>query len=344
MLCSCDLLLIDDSPYFNRAPNQTQYEAAMASILDTSTAMHEYLTNLEGNWQLFDVLAKGLRLYNVKSDNVVEQWFSWCLEQRHLPFSLFLSEFFDKLFQKHCRDKIACDKRKNDLLTAKVSCCLTEVQTLYERGNRYRVSVTDATLGKANVTYLSEIRGKSSSYTVDFDKPISSRCCSDYSEDGWVCAHAYAVIRELKWHQDADKGPKWFYSKDVLGIECFQSTVADMFSEVKSLLGTLPCEMEIENAMRADDLKTIKYATYINNDITSSGKRHLSTGERPNSKKRVQTENKVQCICCHVFFGKKYLNTKGPRGHTQGGAQCLKNKQKYEHRQSMISANVQDES
>jgi hypothetical protein len=314
-----------------RAAHLYEHNEAMAKILQAAPAMHNYLSELEGNWELHKVLFKKLRLYGAKSDNVVEQQFSWCLEERFLPFSLFLPSFFRRLFEKVSNYKTSIEDRAVEVFTARVAADMKKVQSHHDLRRPFKVTITNATEGKVSVVELSS--GKT--FAVHMTNPSMKCSCADYWEYGYPCGHAYAAIQALNWFDT--KGPSWYYSTAVFTSDCFQSAVENMFVDVPSLLGTLPCDADIGQEIERGGLRTnITYAERTIKDVTVSLKRHLSRGEKMGIRKRTNVQKKSKCPLCFTFLGTTYLNKKGEKGHQQGGPQCMKNRKAGGHSMSPI--------
>jgi hypothetical protein len=67
------------------AKTAVKYNAIMSEMERYYPKAHEYLSNLKENWQLYKAIDSNHRLYDSQSTNLVEQSFSWTLEEREYP-------------------------------------------------------------------------------------------------------------------------------------------------------------------------------------------------------------------------------------------------------------------
>jgi hypothetical protein len=81
----------------------------MQKLQAKQEACYNYLSAMTENWQLYKAVQRGNALYGIKSDNLVEQFFSCILEQRfYSPYYLIeavLEKEFAKLQER--RDRAA---------------------------------------------------------------------------------------------------------------------------------------------------------------------------------------------------------------------------------------------
>jgi hypothetical protein len=73
---------------------ENQYHDHMTEMADISEKRREiadYLMQIT-NWQLYQVIARGNVVYEIKSDNIVEGVFSWCKEERALDSACFFTQ------------------------------------------------------------------------------------------------------------------------------------------------------------------------------------------------------------------------------------------------------------
>lgn len=67
------------------AKTAVKYNAIMITMQDRFPKAHAYLASVHENWQLFKAVESDHRLYDSQSSNLVEQSFSWTLEEREYP-------------------------------------------------------------------------------------------------------------------------------------------------------------------------------------------------------------------------------------------------------------------
>ena len=74
--------------YFWRARNaktEASYTAIMTEMQRDKPAAHKYLSEVQENWQLYKAISSNHRLFSTKTSNLVEQAFSYTLEERNNP-------------------------------------------------------------------------------------------------------------------------------------------------------------------------------------------------------------------------------------------------------------------
>lgn len=67
------------------AKTAVKYKAVMATMQERFPKAHAYLSSVNETWQLFKAIDSNYRLYDSQSSNLVEQSFSWTLEEREYP-------------------------------------------------------------------------------------------------------------------------------------------------------------------------------------------------------------------------------------------------------------------
>ena len=60
--------------------------------------MHKYLTEAD-RWQLYLAIESGHMLYDWKIDNIVEQIFAWCRDERFMNPYMFIKKFVARIFE-----------------------------------------------------------------------------------------------------------------------------------------------------------------------------------------------------------------------------------------------------
>lgn len=67
------------------AKTLVKHNEVMTKLNNDWPKAYAYLETIEDNWQLFKVVESGRRLYDIQTQNMVEQVFAWTLDQRHYP-------------------------------------------------------------------------------------------------------------------------------------------------------------------------------------------------------------------------------------------------------------------
>jgi hypothetical protein len=179
-----------------RAVSRERYDNVMLKISQANQELATYLNSITGNWQLFHAVEKNLPLYEMKSDNLVEQIFSWLKEERCVGGPLWFStSLFLKLnerlltFKEDALQESPLVKWAQEQLHHSRIECKSAGFATYPTNKRYSVGEAPSGL----VVKMPEERNKP--FRVDFGERKCS--CARWQQTGVPCAHAVALWQSV---------------------------------------------------------------------------------------------------------------------------------------------------
>jgi hypothetical protein len=185
--------------YFWQARNATTenlYEEAMNDMQKHCIKMFEYLKNLN-HWQLYQAIQRGCKLYDTSSNNVIEQVFSFILQERYLSPIFFLRQIFYKISERfqHMREE---SRDKNYALTEYARSIYNRNENIAQT-SPFTVTIINDLTYKFIVysTVQNFARGKL--WNIDF---INNTCdCSKWQQTGIPCEHAIRCYQTIGAHK-----------------------------------------------------------------------------------------------------------------------------------------------
>lgn len=207
------------------------------------------------------------------------------------------------------------------MLNFNVDSAYHEMVSMHRREPlKYDVKILDHEKGIATACLKHVAANVATKYCVDFSKPIPSRCCTTYSQQGWFCEHAYAVLAALQWENVAD-----LYTEKYFTVDCFTSSLLPMRG-VTSLYGAVPSTEDVESVRHATPeslRKIILPVVYVNNKTVVDHRRIPSAGE---GKQKRKQNDLVECPVCSKRL--RYDTLHGNGGHVVNGSACKKHQNK----------------
>jgi hypothetical protein len=242
----------------------------MDIIKNTCLHMNEYLSRAT-HWQVYEIVERGLMLFDYKSDNVVEAVFGWLLEARHLSVYYFIRNVLGDVFTRH-------DEMRNDILSWYKILNFSphenfEEVVLKERNQPLTCIILDSVAGIAMVHSASQDTWQATTCRVNLSEWKCDNCIT-WSQQGHPCREAWAVIRSLKRHTASDFYTTRYFHRSLLAVN-FQN----FFVDVPSLIGKLPSDNENCNYCAGHSVRRVLPPIVQDSTTPITSKRIRSVGE-----------------------------------------------------------------
>jgi hypothetical protein len=276
----------------------------MAIIKNKCLPMYEYLSKAT-HWQVYEIVDRGLMLFDFKSDNIVEAGFGWLLEARHLSVYYFIRKVLGDGFTRH-------DAMRNDILSwnkilnFSAHASFEEV-VLKERNQPLTCTILDSVAGIAMVHSASQDTWQATTCRVNLSEWKCDKCIT-WSQKGHPCREAWAVIRCLNRHTTSD-----FYTTRYFHRSLLAANFQNFFGDVPSLIGKLPSDNEICDYSAGHSARRVLPPIVQDATTPITSKRIRSVGESGTtsaiSSKNLKKKTKRPCLACGRVLSE---NTKHP--------------------------------
>ena len=262
------------------AKTKEEFDVVMEEMKSKDPSTFEYFKD-EKNWFIHEVIKTGNKIYDMKSDNIVECVMGWIKDIRLDSSYYFLKDMIDKIYV-HINQQKETAINSNELL-------LPWFQEKFQDSIRhvhianYIVTCTD----KENMMF--NVNKDKKNYRVDMN---NNECtCYYWQQNGLPCFHATAVILRYELHKDDN-----FYT-NVFDPEAFTTTLCHMFDS-GNCLGKIPSEDEIRAKQETNALingtieATFEATTSLR--IQSEGR----SGGHTISATTLKKKNRIPCKYC----------------------------------------------
>ena len=282
------------------AATKAEYDNIMSVLRSKGSVgerMHAYLLTIGDHWQLYLVLEKGLTLYGMKSNNIIESVMSWILEERaRSPY------YFVKSMMHLLHDELQRQKDQalviTDVLTEYADKTYTENKHIQDC---YSFEATPASDSTYHVINTVEDSITAPDYRVDWSTHKCS--CLQWQQSGVPCSHAVAVAEHLSVVATVFFAPPYFDKR------MLQSTRREAFSTC-NFDNKLPTHDEVLNRKATQNYSPLTYRLRTGHILPISTARYASQGESLHSGNRNPRRNIVRrCRLC-------YQPIKSPRNHS----------------------------
>jgi hypothetical protein len=283
-----------------RAENEHIFLVRMAKIEVVCPEMHTYLANLEDGWQCYKLYERsdqhGNMMFNIMSDNIVEQVFSFLLTERNKSLYSMVSGVLDKIIKHQNKVKNEIFNTKTEI-TKNAYRILDMNQKKADNIKEYRalwINTTDNDINK-----IALLR-KSVGSCIAMVNLRERKCtCYAWQQSGIPCKHAIVAAKEhgRKYTHNSIAITQWV---DNLWKTEFSKK---MFNDIPALNDfCLPPYEDIAAKKSTNPEKyTLKMEAVPYERMNRNNKRILSTGEvRVLSSTNIQLKAKYRCPCCGV--------------------------------------------
>jgi len=183
------------------AVKRSQHVRAMEEIELACPPMKAYLDSISKDgheWRVCAAAEKHIPLFGMRSDNIVEQVFSFILDEGSLSPFYFIKCVTEKLFDQMGHQHAAAMSRQ-ELLTMPAQVKWSESRSHVEGsseapGTAYTVAFTTADCTIARVTKTCKDGHRAPENRVELDKRFCT--CLKWTQHGVPCSHAYVVLKE----------------------------------------------------------------------------------------------------------------------------------------------------
>jgi hypothetical protein len=284
----------------------------MSKIEEKCEAMYNYLREID-SWEVYKAHDRGIMMYGYKSDNVVEQVFSWLKVNRYFSPYYFLKLMFLNVAERNSLMKDKVEKR---------TCPLNEyAEEVFQKvqddakHQQFKVVVTDKVRGYAVVYPLDKSRVFAEQFSVQVYQQKCS--CGLWFQLGVPCIHAWFVMKylNLQIHINELYSTKYFHTNSLT------ISLKEAFNKYPQLLLEIPSDALVTLIKDTNVCRRIIAPTYVDDITCVNNIRIRSTGEggSKGTSMRKHKQTKIRCAKCNALLSVKTLHPTSA---------CLKNQEK----------------
>jgi hypothetical protein len=258
--------------------------------------MYDYLCNIE-NWQVYKVIERGNMIFNMKSNNIVEQTMNFLLDAREMSPYFFIKQTLIDILELINSQRAEV---MNSIFTPYANDII-EKSRLGIQQNPYTVITLSASKMLYQLSHTKSNIHHSTTYNLDLLRKTCS--CLKWSQEGVPCIHCIQVGIYLKIINEE------FYTKYVNKL-WFTKTFKEVFN-LKSMELIIPDDIAIDSRKAEKEYDNINILTKISKSIISK-KRIQSNGDSSSSASISATRAKAAKISCSICGKELARTTKHP--------------------------------
>ena len=259
--------------------------------------MYTYLKTIPDHWQLYLLIEKGLTIYGMKSNNIIESVMSWILKERaRSPY------YFVKTMMHHILEALYEQKVK---ALARVDALTEHANKVYLENKRLLLCYAFEVTSDSDSTYHVVNTVDDSITAPDYSVNWLTRTCSclQWQQLGVPCCHAIAVGEHLAVASTD------FFAAPYFDKRMLQGTRTDAFTTC-SFDTKLPTHDEVRNRLASHNYRPLAYRVRPGHLLPISRVRYASQGESLHRGNRDPRRNVVhRCRFC-------YQRIKSVRNHS----------------------------
>jgi hypothetical protein len=173
------------------ATTVVQYKEVMQKMFLNKKAMYDYLCGIE-NWQLYKVVERGNMVFDMKSNNIVEQTMNFLLEAREMSPYYFIRQALLDILNLINSQRV---EEINSIFTP-FAKDLIDKSLLKIQQHPYTITVLSQSKKLYQVSHTTSNVYHATTYNVDMFKGTCS--CLKWSQLGIPCVHCIQVGIYLK--------------------------------------------------------------------------------------------------------------------------------------------------